>query len=195
MLALLATAAVAFMGPGGVTAPAPRCVTAQAPRTMRPVAGVQLTNPMAMPRLATPRARVVAQAPGWKNNPAVVRGVAGVQLTNPMAMPRARLATPRARVVAQAPGWKNNPAVVGVKQLYDRVVDDTLAEKNVEEARANYEDELQKDPDSSETAYSAFALQAALNAYYEDELRLPPAIGAVGAIVAGALGNDLGDIF
>ena len=98
-----------------------------------------------------------------------MRPVAGVQLTNPMAMPR--LATPRARVVAQAPGWKNNPAVVGVKQLYDRVVDDTLAEKNVEEARANYEDELQKDPDSSETAYSAFALQAAFNAYYEDKLK------------------------
>ena len=90
-LMLFAAAAVAFMGPGGVTAPALRCVTAQAPRTMRPVAGVQLTNPM--------------------------------------AMPRARLATPRARVVAQAPGWKNNPAVVGVKQLYDRVVDATLAEK------------------------------------------------------------------
>ena len=45
MVALLAVAsAVAFMGPGGVTAPARRCVTAQAPRTMRPVAGVQL-NP------------------------------------------------------------------------------------------------------------------------------------------------------
>ena len=118
MLALLAVAsAVAFMGPGGVTAPAPRCVTAQA-------------------------------------------------LTNAMAMPRARLATPRARVVAQAPGWKNNPAVVGVKKLYDRVVDDTLAEANVEETRANYEAELQKDPDSTETAYAAFALQAALNAYY-----------------------------
>ena len=150
MLALLAVAsAVAFMGPNGVTAPAPRCVTAQAPRTMRPVAGVQLTNAM--------------------------------------AMPHARLANPRARVVAQAPGWRSNPAVVGVQRLYDRVVDDSLAERNVEETRANYEVELQKDPDSTDTAYAAFALRAALNAYYEDELRLPPAIGAVGSIVAGAL--------
>ena len=68
---------------------------------------------------------------------------------------------------------------MGVQRLYDRVVDDSLAERNVEETRANYEVELQKDPDSTDTAYAAFALQAALNAYYEDELRLPPAIGAV----------------
>ena len=113
----------------------------------------------------------------------------------PSPMPRARLATPRARVVAQAPGWKNNPAVVGVKQLYGRVVDGSLAKENVKKTTVKYETEFKNDPDSTETAVAAFNLQAALNAYYKDTLQLPPAFAVAGTIVAGALATNLGDIF
>ena len=68
------------------------------------------------------------------------------------------------------------------------------ARKNVDKTRVDYESELAKDPDSDDTAYAGFALQAALNAYYMDELRMPLLLIAVGTIIGGALGADLGDV-
>ena len=117
MLALFAAAAVAFMGPGGVTAPALRCVTAQAPRTMRPVAGVQLNPNEQMDirkelsdlktRLLSVEQSIETRAVNtdWTNAMAKTN-LKENQLVNyddvsrsplPSPMPRARLATPDPR--------------------------------------------------------------------------------------------------
>ena len=118
MLALLAVAsAVAFMGPGGVTAPARRCVTAQAPRTMRPVAGVQLNPNEQMDirkelsdlktRLLSVEQSIETRAVNTNRTNAMAKtNLKENQLVNyddvsrsplPSPMPRARLATPDPR--------------------------------------------------------------------------------------------------
>ena len=118
MLALLAVAsAVAFMGPGGVTAPARRCVTAQAPRTMRPVAGVQLNPNEQMDirkelsdlktRLLSVEQSTETRAVNTNRTNAMAKtNLKENQLVNyddvsrsplPSPMPRARLATPDPR--------------------------------------------------------------------------------------------------
>ena len=118
MVALLAVAsAVAFMGPGGVTAPARRCVTAQAPRTMRPVAGVQLNPNEQMDirkelsdlktRLLSVEQSIETRAVNTNRTNAMAKtNLKENQLVNyddvsrsplPSPMPRARLATPDPR--------------------------------------------------------------------------------------------------
>ena len=118
MVALLAVAsAVAFMGPGGVTAPAPRCVTAEAPRTMRPVAGVQLNPNEQMDirkelsdlktRLLSVEQSTETRAVNTNRTNAMAKtNLKENQLVNyddvsrsplPSPMPRARLATPDPR--------------------------------------------------------------------------------------------------
>ena len=126
-------------------------------------------------------------------------------ILQPHSPPSSRACAMRhARVLAQAPGpggWQNNPSVEAAKQVFDAGVAQAnvflgkdKAQKNVNKTRVDYELEFAKDPDSADTAYAGFALQAALNAYYMDELRMPLLLIAVGTIIGGALGADLGDV-
>ena len=95
MLPLLAVASAgAFMGPGGVTAPALRCVTAQAPRTMRPVAGVQL-NPDEQMDIRKELSDLKTRLLSVENQLVNYDDVSRSPLPSPM--PRARLATPDPR--------------------------------------------------------------------------------------------------
>ena len=126
-------------------------------------------------------------------------------ILQPHSPPSSRACAMRhARVLAQAPGpggWQNNPSVEAAKQVFDAGVAQAnvflgkgKARKNVDKTRVDYEFEFAKDPDSADTAYAGFALQAALNAYYMDELNTPLLLVAGGTIIGGALGADLGDV-